>query len=208
MKPRLTSSPEFWNERYAEDGWAFGDEPGPWMREQLNRLPSGASVADLGAGEGRAGLYLARRGHPVLAVDFAQDGLRKLERIAAAEGLNISVNVRDLGEPWPEAPEVDAIAISFVQLLPRERQQLFATATAMLRHGGVMFGELFSLRHISPEFSRIGPSSPDRLLSLDEIRTALKSGTFSEIEDADTQLDEGRYLQGRAAVLRFRWVKS
>ncbi|MBI4361802.1 MAG: methyltransferase domain-containing protein, partial [Euryarchaeota archaeon] len=40
------------------------------------RLPGGSRVVDLGCGSGRNALFLARRGHRVVGVDYVEEALR------------------------------------------------------------------------------------------------------------------------------------
>ncbi|MBP9686385.1 MAG: methyltransferase domain-containing protein [Candidatus Doudnabacteria bacterium] len=65
------------------------------VRKIKNVLPNG-TVLDVGAGDGRHALYLASEGFTVTAVDLSQAGLEKLQRRAASQHLQISVEMADL----------------------------------------------------------------------------------------------------------------
>jgi 2-polyprenyl-3-methyl-5-hydroxy-6-metoxy-1,4-benzoquinol methylase len=55
-----------------------------------------ADVLDVGCGQGRDALFIARRGHHVVGVDMATTGIAQLLEEAQAGGLNIEGVVADL----------------------------------------------------------------------------------------------------------------
>lgn len=57
---------------------------------------AGCRALDLGAGEGRYSIYLARRGCAVTAVDFSATGLNKLKAIVAQKTLPVVTELCDL----------------------------------------------------------------------------------------------------------------
>ena len=56
----------------------------------------GASVLDVGCGQGRDALFIARLGHFVQAIDLSPAGISDLRKDAAAEGLKIDAEVADI----------------------------------------------------------------------------------------------------------------
>ncbi|MBM1219328.1 methyltransferase domain-containing protein [Ponticoccus sp. SC2-23] len=87
----------------------YGETPdalGPPSREFVDffgryDLP-GARILDLGCGQGRDALFLARAGHHVVGVDIAPNGIRDLLAVAAKEGLPIEGIVGDIVSFKPE----------------------------------------------------------------------------------------------------------
>ncbi len=55
-----------------------------------------AWVLDIGCGQGRDALHIARLGHRVLGVDLAATGIRHLLEDASKEGLDIEAEVADI----------------------------------------------------------------------------------------------------------------
>lgn len=55
-----------------------------------------AKVLDIGCGQGRDALFIARLGHIVTAIDLSPTGIRDLELDARKEGLNIITEVSDI----------------------------------------------------------------------------------------------------------------
>lgn len=196
---RQTSVPAFWDARYAGPDLAFGAGPNAFVAEQAGRFAPGARVLDLGAGEGRNAVFLARRGCRVTALDFAPVGLRRAESWAAAEGLALQTAEADLATWWPEAAW-DGVVCTFVHLLPDERAHLWRAVQAALRPGGVLVGEWFAPGN--PDVGGPGPSAEDRLVSVGEVRRHLTGGALDVCREVRRTLDEGPYLAGPASTVQ------
>ena len=78
-----------YDEQYEKDEAVFGNEPEPTLVEYAGRLPDNATVLDIGAGQGRNSVYMARRGIAVDALEPSIPGVNALERITAEQGLPI-----------------------------------------------------------------------------------------------------------------------
>ena len=211
--PRATSEPAFWDERYrtgAPDGGpAFSLRPNPFVADQAHRIRPGGRVADVGAGEGRHALHLARLGYPVLAVDFAAHGLRTLRRLAAEDDLPIDTLVADASNAsaWAETGAFDAVVVTFVHPLPEERAQMYAEIRRALKPGGLLIAEWFRPAHLNGTYDRIGPSKPDRLVSAAELREHFDPAGFLVLNDAEPTFDLG-FLDGKAATVQVVWQKG
>lgn len=64
--------------------------------DDFNR--DGAKVLDVGCGQGRDALFIARKGHSVVAIDSSPSGIRDLQKDADAEALPITTHVVDIRE--------------------------------------------------------------------------------------------------------------
>ncbi len=62
----------------------------------------GASVLDIGCGQGRDAIFIARLGHRVTGVDISPAGISAMLATSAAENLNITGIVEDIREYWPD----------------------------------------------------------------------------------------------------------
>ncbi len=58
--------------------------------------PSQARVLDIGCGQGRDALFIARLGHVVHGIDLSPTGIADLLKAAGDEGLNITAEVADI----------------------------------------------------------------------------------------------------------------
>ncbi len=78
LKQALKSPMQFWDSRYGADEFAYGTEPNAWVRACVEKswLPSDPiDIAELGAGEGRNAVYLAKCGHKLFTVDMSKEGV-------------------------------------------------------------------------------------------------------------------------------------
>lgn len=81
---------------YGETPNALG-EPTPLLVEFFDKIElSNARILDVGCGQGRDALYLARKGHSVVGVDLSKNGIDDLVKAAKAENLAIEGIVADL----------------------------------------------------------------------------------------------------------------
>ncbi len=86
----------FWERTYQlPDSSTFG-EPSEEIVSLAGILPPGASILDLGCGEGRNALYLADRGFSVTAVDISENGIQKLSNLASERALTVATEVADM----------------------------------------------------------------------------------------------------------------
>jgi SAM-dependent methyltransferase len=114
---------ESWDARYAESDWLWSSGPNAAIAEIVGGYPPGTAL-DVGTGEGRHAVWLARRGWDVTAVDFSAVGLDKGRRHADDEGLSVSwvrADMRDW-EP-PAGTTYDLVLVVYLHLdadvLPR-----------------------------------------------------------------------------------------
>jgi len=199
---RPSSRPPFWDERYAENEALFGTDPSAFVVQEAERISVGASVLELGAGEGRTLLWLARERDAVCtAVDFSDSALGAAQKRAQNEDLPLETVRADV-RSWNPDRQWDGVVVMFLQLLPHERPSLYRTIRAALRDGGLLLGEWFRPAHLDGDYDRIGPSSPDRMVPPAELRDAFSGDEIYSCRAEDVSLDEGPLLRGRAGVVR------
>ncbi|MFB6249464.1 MAG: class I SAM-dependent methyltransferase, partial [Salinibacter sp.] len=105
---------------------------------------------------------------------------------------------------WRPERRWDAVVVTFRQLLPSERPDLYRTIRAALRPGGLVLGEWFRPNHLGGPYDRMGPSTADRMVPPTELRAAFAADEIVSCEAADVTLVEGPLLRGDAAVVRLR----
>lgn len=87
---------------YAETPDALGP-PTPAIARFFEALDRrGARVLDIGCGQGRDALFIARLGHSVVGVDLAPHGIRDMVASAEAEALPIEGIVADIADHAPD----------------------------------------------------------------------------------------------------------
>jgi SAM-dependent methyltransferase len=189
----------FWDDRFAEPGFAYGTAPNDFLREQAGRIPPGP-VLCLAEGEGRNAAFLAGLGHQVVAVDQSAVGLAKAARLAEERKLHISTIVADLRD-YRIAPAGWAAIVSiFVHLPPALRTTVYRGVVAGLQPGGVLILEAYAPGQLAHGTG--GPRDADRLATLDQLRDELTGLELLVAREAERDLHEGRYHDGRSSVVQ------
>ena len=159
---------EGWDERYAAVGRRFSIHPDTAMVELVTPLPPGQAL-DLGAGEGRNSLWLARHGWTVTAVDGSSVALDRMRAAADAEGLSVSPVQADIGDFLRRGDTFDLVVIANIHPSPEERAVLLRAAVGAVRPGG----HLFLVGHHVDSLGRVGPPDAARLYTEEALAGAL-----------------------------------
>jgi SAM-dependent methyltransferase len=147
-----------WDRRYEGTDRLFSTEPDQALVDLAGSLRPGRAL-DLGAGEGRNSLWLARRGWRVTAVDLSGVALSRLAQDAAAEGLVIDIVAGDMGEYLARGARFDLVVVANLHPSAVERARLLAAAAEAVAPGG----HLFLVGHHLDSLGRAGPPDPERL---------------------------------------------
>ncbi|MFB6271755.1 MAG: cyclopropane-fatty-acyl-phospholipid synthase family protein [Salinibacter sp.] len=199
---RPSSHPDFWDVRYEREEHLFGTSPNAFVAQEAHRLPPESDVVELGAGEGRTLAWLAReQGHRTTAVDFSDEALATAKEWAERHDLALNTLPADV-RTWTPDRQWDAAVVTFLQLLPDERLRLYRLLRQIVRPGGWIFGEWFRPEHLDGSYDRMGPSTPDRMVPVEEVRAAFADDDVLQCDPADVRLHEGALLKGKAAVVR------
>lgn len=200
--PRPSSHPPFWDERYADTEGLFGEAPSAFVESQAHRIPRGSAVLELGAGEARTLLWLAQeRDVEGTAVDFSGEALDTGRRWAKQRNLPLQTVEADV-RTWTPDRQWDVVIVTFLQLLPDERPNLYRTIRTAVRPGGLVIAEWFRPDHLSGGYDRIGPSTDDRMVPVPEVEAAFSEDAIRTCTAVDVTLAEGPLLRGEAAVVQ------
>ena len=149
-----------WDARHrAREGWP---EPSRVLAENAHLLPATGEALDLACGLGSDALLLAARGLRVHGWDFSPVALERLRARAAAQGLSIETELRDVVAAPPPANAFDLINVS--HFLERSLAPALAVA---LRPGGLLCYQTFT-RSQPPGQCR-GPDNPAFRLAENEL---------------------------------------
>lgn len=160
---------DVWNERYAAREYVWTATANQFVSAHLADLEPGDAI-DLGAGEGRNAVWLARQGWRVTAVDISPVGLDKANRLAADNGVSIGTVEADAAQFSPDEP-TDLVVLSYLQVRPEDRQAILANAPTWVRPGGTLFLVAHDKTNIGGGYG--GPQDPDVCYDLDEVVAAL-----------------------------------
>lgn len=196
---------DFWNERYAEQDYVYGKAPNKYFKEKLDDLNPG-KILFPAEGEGRNAVYAAGQDWEVSAFDISEKGKEKALKLSEAEGVSIDYKVGKLPDLDYKEKEFDAIALIFAHFSPEDKETYFKAFRDLLKPGGVIIFEAFSKEQIDFQKQNSkagGPKDAEMLFSKEELQTSFSGYEFEEFEDTETELSEGKYHQGKAAVIRF-----
>jgi len=191
---------EFWNSRYAEPGYAYGTAPNTFLVSQSRHLRPGMRALAVADGEGRNGVWLAQQGLTVLSVDSSEVGLSKAQTLATEREVKLRTEATDLFDwTWPVA-SFDVVVAIYAHFPATHRVRLHANMLRALKPGGVLIIEAFTPRQL--QYRSGGPRSPELLYTADLLSADLADAEMMALEETLTDLDEGPYHRGLAAVVR------
>ncbi|HEY4398646.1 MAG TPA: class I SAM-dependent methyltransferase [Acidimicrobiia bacterium] len=141
---RADEQRQHWSATFAAHPEMYGDAPSEAAVAAADEFATVdvATVLELGAGQGRDTLYLARRGFQVHALDYASDGIEAIEAKADIEGLGdrVTVGLHDVRQRLPFADAAFDAAYSHMllcmALTTPELERLAGDLRRVLRPGG------------------------------------------------------------------------
>ena len=103
------------NRAYDKKGMYYGWDVRPEFNDFFDQMKlTGCQALDLGAGEGRYTVYLARRGCAVTAVDFSSSGLNKINIISDRNRLSVVTELSDLSTYVYKAEAYDLVVAATI----------------------------------------------------------------------------------------------
>ena len=83
---------------YEAEEFYWGTEPGDFLKKIIKFMPArrGMKVLDIGCGEGKDAVYMAKMGYTVTAFDLTESGIAKTQRLAKEAGVRIHAYVDDI----------------------------------------------------------------------------------------------------------------
>lgn len=107
----------------------------------------GLAGLDLGCGEGRYSIYLARHGCEMLSVDRSVEGIKKLKKMATTYHLPIHAEVTDIEDfVFPDNRFDIIIAATILDHLPDQlRLQTISNIKQSLVPGGMLYVNVFTV---------------------------------------------------------------
>jgi len=205
------ASYRMWDDRYGEEGYAYGTEPNVFLREIVSSdaidLPQGSKCLMLAEGEGRNGVFLAGDANcrfDVTGVDSSEVGLRKAVELARSRNVQDKYHavVGDLAEYDLGVERWDCIVGIFCHLPPPVRDRVLTAIPRALKPGGYAVFEAYTPAQL--QYGTGGPPSAELMYSSDLFSKAFE-GKLTVVRNDEVVRDvvEGKYHTGLAAVVQF-----
>lgn len=126
----------WWNERFkVRELHVMNHEK--TLEEDIAYFPKEGKILDLACGDGRNAIYLARLGYEVLAIDFCEEALSRLNYFIKNESLKIESKLIDLSKDDVLASlyKFDGIIINHYRLNPK----LYSNLMNHVNKGGILW---------------------------------------------------------------------
>lgn len=194
-----------WNDRYAGEEFAYGEEPNNYLKEQLTKLDAG-KILFPAEGEGRNAVFAAKEGWTVSAFDISNEGLKKALQLAEKNNVSIEYQIGELQTLNYQEGQFDAIALIYAHFPANIKSQLHKELDKYLRKGGIIIFEAFSKNHLDylAKNEKVGgPKDIESLFSIEEIEADFNNYEIIELNETVIHLNEGIYHNGEGSVIRF-----
>ena len=191
---------EFWNGRYAAEGYLFGTAPNAFLVSQADRLKPGQSALSVADGEGRNSVWLAGQGLDVTAVELSPVAVEKARKLAAQHGVSPRFEVGDVLEFDWGRERFDIVAAIFIQFAaPAERVRLFVRIQEALKPGGLLILQGYTPRQL--EYGTGGPPHAENMYTEALLRQAFADMEILHLREHDDEVREGKGHSGPSALI-------
>ena len=194
----------FWNERYSEKEYVYGENPNVFFAEQLSPLNPGTIILPC-EGEGRNAVYAALQGWNIKAFDSSEAGKVKALQLADKKGVSIQYTIDDATTVNFPENSADVVAFIYAHFLPAIRKQIHQKAINWLKPGGKIIIEAFNPNQLQNNSG--GPKELAMLYTENIIREDFEGMEIELMQTTQTTLNEGKYHEGKADIIRFVGVK-
>ncbi|MPS73426.1 MAG: class I SAM-dependent methyltransferase [Chryseobacterium sp.] len=200
---------DFWDERYRQSDFVYGDQPNVYFAEKLAELTPGKALFPA-EGEGRNAVYAATQGFEVEAFDQSEEGRKKAIKLAEKKSVKINYTIVSADTISYEKESFDLLVMVFAHFPETLRRDLHRRFSSLVKKGGKIILEGFSKEHskFQDENPNVGgPKHWEMLYDLEELKTDFSDFDFQEAYISATVLNEGAYHQGKASVVRLFGTK-
>lgn len=198
----MIDSAEFkrWQERYSTPEYAFGKEPNAFLARCRPLLPKSGKALAVADGEGRNGVWLAKQGLDVLAIDFSPAALAKARTLAAENNVAVTFIEADVHAwDYPEGA-FDVVVEIFTQFSPpADRARKWAGMRRALKPGGLLIVQGYTPKQL--DYGTGGPKQVEQLYTREMLESAFGDFDTVVIEEEEGELHEGASHSGMSAVI-------
>lgn len=191
---------QFWDERYAEEGFAYGTEPNTFLQTFKPQFSAGQRALMVCDGEGRNGVWMAQQGLDVVSVDYSRVGLEKARELAVKRGTQLETICTDIYQwDWP-VEEFDYVILIYAHFRESDRARIHKAAINALKKGGLLILEGYTKEQVN--YASGGPNEPSMLYTEEMMREDFAQANISQLKSLIAMLNEGKYHVGNGAIVR------
>ncbi|MBX2984647.1 MAG: class I SAM-dependent methyltransferase [Bacteroidia bacterium] len=206
----MANSRAFWNERFAQTAYVYGEAPNEFVKSKLKGMKAGKVLFPC-EGEGRNAVYAATLGWDVCAFDQSEEGKKKAELLAQRHNVKFDYKISDIENAEYPAESFDALVLVFAHFPSAVRRKFHKTLTSFVKKGGCLILEGFDKKHIANQAVNPhagGPKDVDMLFDINELKTDFEGFKFVEIAEVVDNLNEGDYHKGKSNLVRVFAIKN
>lgn len=197
IKEKQLSEASQWNARYSENDRLWIADADPSLKRAVTNLAP-IDALDLGCGEGRNALFLARAGFRVTAVDFAGVALDRLSAVAVNEGLDIEAVCEDMFIYLSKPHSFHFVVLANIHPTRHKRLELYKDLARVVVPGGW----LYITGHHVDSFGIAGPPDKDLLIDEEEIRTSFPDFLLHTLTKVSEVADHGHLAPSLVGLLQ------
>ena len=198
MNDKIKSA-EMWDERFASQEYKYGKEPNMFLESHLQKIPKG-KVLCIGEGEGRNSVFLAKKGYKVTALDYSIEGLKKTEKLAKENSVDLELIHTDVTKYNFEQSEWQGIVSIFCHLDKDNRKKVHKECVNALSANGIFLLEAYSPDQLKYETG--GPKSLELLMDLKDVKEELIGMDFLLSREIVREVSEGSLHKGLGSVIQ------
>ena len=133
---RSDSPQNFWDRKYSGEKYLYGKAPAKFLAKNYDYIPSRSKILDIGMGEGRNAVFLARKEYVVTGIDISAVAIKKARMLAREFGVRITSIFASIHEYQIPKNSFDAIICFY--FVDRE---LNKKIVSWLKPGGILIYE-------------------------------------------------------------------
>jgi len=151
-----------WEKEYKNRKCYWGLKPNPTLKKNIYLIPKGKAL-DIGAGEGRNSIFLAKNGFEVEAIDKNPQGLKKCQIFADEHKLSIKTTTIDIRKFYFKTNKYSLIiSITALDFLKKsEIETIIKKIKKSLIEKGFIFFLIFSTK--DPFYQKIKKSALEEI---------------------------------------------
>lgn len=197
---------EFWEERYSEEGFAYGVEPNEFFEKTLKDHQIKGTILLPAEGEGRNAVFAAKKGLEVTCFDMSSQGKVKAQQLAKLNKVDINYKVGEFTEMDFNENSFDVIVLIYAHFPPNVQSIYHQKIASWLKKDGFLILEGFSKKQLvlNNELQQsFGPKNIDMLYTANEIENDFKVLETVALSEELIELNEGIHHKGKGSVIRF-----
>lgn len=194
-----------WDERYNQEDYVYGIKPNSFFAEHLKKMPPGKIILPC-EGEGRNAVFAASNGWLVDAFDTSEVGKQKALKLAEKKGVSITYLIGDANSIIFPSNEYDVVAFIYAHFPEEIRKNIHQRAINWLKPGGKVILEAFHPNQLKNNSG--GPKNEAMLYTEAMLTDDFKGLELELLKTTQTILNEGKFHEGTADIIRFIGVKK